>query len=480
MMKRRIKRTKPKKTRNWSYNKVWRRGEAQEQENGKNPGGKPDKVTPVPPSQTKVTPVQPSQAKVTPVPQSKTKVKCGPPQTARDWRYNRVWRRDRVWRRENFKEQLAVVSSLTVTPPKSMNDETKPKKTRNWSYNKVWRRGEAQEQENGRNPRGKPSKVRPVPPSQTKVTPVLPSQTKVEYGPPQSARGWRYNRVWRRDRVWRRENFKEQLVVVSSLTVTRPKSTNDETKPKKTRNWSYNKVWRRGEAQEQENGRNPGGKPGKVTHVPQLQTKVTSVLPSQDKVTPASPLKTKVTAVPPLQTKVKRDLPQTVVTSVTKSSAPTTNTVPSAGKRVCDTTKTNSASLTTVKTGTSGTHEPVSTTYDVTCKETQSDPLSRTEKTQGKERPNLCSSRDEVQSPTDTRGVSTKDNAPDPPVAGDKKHLKESLKRKRREPQTTISKRILLEHSAADSQLTSVSYRFLWSMETLFDGLCLVFENFRL
>lgn len=110
------------------------------------------------------------------------------------------------------------------------------------------------------------------------------------------------------------------------------------------------------------------------------------------------------------------------MTSGTKSSAPTTNTVPSAGVRVCDTTKTNSASLTTVKTGTSGTHEPVSTTYDVPCKETQSDPLSLTEKTQGKERPNLCSSReDEVQSPTDTRGVSPKDNAPDPAVAGDKK-----------------------------------------------------------
>ncbi|XP_065923443.1 uncharacterized protein [Magallana gigas] len=353
MTERRIKRTKPKKTRNWSYNKVWRRGEAQGQENGRNPGGKPDKVTPVPPSQTKV--------------------KCGLPQTARDWRYNRVWRRDRVWRRENFKEHLAVVSSLTVTPPKSTTDETRPKKTRNWSYNKVWRRGEAQEQENGRNPGGKPDKVTPVPPSQKKVTPVPPSQTK-------------------------------------------------------------------------------------VTSVPQLQTKVTPVLPSHDKVTPVSPLKTKVTPVPPLQTKLKRDPTQTVVTSVTMSSAPTTNTVPSAEVRVSDTAKTKSASLTTVETATFGTHEPVSTTYDVPCKETQSDPISGTEKTQGKARPNRCSSReDEVQSPADTRGGSSKDKAPNPPVAGDKKHPKESLKRKRCEPQTTISKRFLLEHSAADSQLTSVS-----------------------
>lgn len=89
-----------------------------------------------------------------------------------------------------------------------------------------------------------------------------------------------------------------------------------------------------------------------------------------------------------------------------------------------DTAKTNSASLTTVKTVTSGTHEPatVPTTHDVPCKETQSGPLSDTEKTQEKGRPNRCSSReDEVQSPTDTRGVSTKDNAPDPPVTGDKK-----------------------------------------------------------
>lgn len=89
---------------------------------------------------------------------------------------------------------------------------------------------------------------------------------------------------------------------------------------------------------------------------------------------------------------------------------------------MCDTTKTNSASLTTMKTATSGTHEPVSTTYDVSCKETQSDPFSGTKKTQGKARPNRCSSReDEVQSPADTRGVSSKDNAPDPPVAGEKK-----------------------------------------------------------
>ncbi|XP_052686831.1 uncharacterized protein LOC128165938 [Crassostrea angulata] len=383
--------------------------------------------------------------------------------------------------KRNFEEQFAVVSSLTVTPPKSTNDETKPKKTRNWSYNKVWRRGEAQEQENGRNPGGKPGKVLPVPPSQTEVTPVPPSQTKVKCGPPQTAHGWRYNRVWRRDRVWRRENFEEQFAVVSSLTVTPPKSTNDEIKPKKTRNWSYNKVWRRGEAQEQENGRNPGGKPGKVPPVPPSQNKVTPVLPSQDKVIPASPLKAKVTPVPPLQTKVKRDPPQTVLTSVNKSSASTTNTVPSAEMRVSDTAKTNSVSLTPVKTATSGTHELVSTTYDVYCKETQSDPLSGTEKTQGEARPNRCSSREDVvQSPADRWGMSSKDNAPDSPVAGDKKHLKESLKRKRCEPQTTISKRIMLEHSAAVSQLTSVSYRFLWSMETLFDGLCLVFEDFRL
>nr|XP_034314436.1 uncharacterized protein LOC105347336 isoform X3 [Crassostrea gigas] len=395
--------------------------------------------------------------------------------------------------KRNFEEQFAVVSSLTVTSPKSTNDETKPKKTRNWSYNKVWRRGEAQEQENGKNPGGKPDKVTPVPPSQTKVTPVQPSQakvtpvpqskTKVKCGPPQTARDWRYNRVWRRDRVWRRENFKEQLAVVSSLTVTPPKSMNDETKPKKTRNWSYNKVWRRGEAQEQENGRNPGGKPDKVIPVPQLQTKVTPVLPSQDKVTPVSPLKTKVTPVPPLQTKVKCGPPQTVVTSVTKSSAPTTNTVLSAEVRVPETAKANSASLTTMKTATSGTHEPatVPTTYDVPCKETQSDPLTGTEKTQGKARPNRCSSREDVvQSPADTRGVSSKDNAPDPAVAGDKKRLKESLKRKRREPQTTISKRFLLEHSAADSQLTSVSVSIFLKKAGVFKMELLVYINLTL
>ncbi|XP_065922564.1 TRIO and F-actin-binding protein-like isoform X1 [Magallana gigas] len=392
--------------------------------------------------------------------------------------------------KRNFDEQLATVSSLTsetCTLQNQTNDETKPTKKRTWHRNRVWRKDDPQTKLGG-DPRVKDLPNRPTKVKVDNVDEQLAtvschtahtSQNRTrDETKPNKKRTWYPNRVWRKNDPQTQVGEDPRAKDLSNQRT----MAKVDTEPNKNRTWYCNRVWRKDDPQTK-----LGGDPW-VKDVPEKPTKV--------KVN-SGPRRWRYNRIWRRDFVWKKENPKKSCSDSSQGVVPTSKTAPttaSISKTTSNTDPISNAAPTTASTSKSVTSLSVAPTSGAAVSEASSiyahreKVVSKAVTDSNKKTVTTTSNtgNGEVTIFNDNLGCHAKmasitATPCSPPLkthqsspSAEEKENRKSPKRKRPETRSVPNKRVRLKQSADDTRL---SCRWLWSVETLMERLCLAFEG---